>query len=76
MINKKHEPKLTLVIMVFVMTFIVTFVGTAKNLGFKPDFILQWLKAWGFANIVALPTVMLVMPFIKKVTSKMVSNEK
>lgn len=75
-IGKKHEQKVTLVIMVLIMTFVVTFVGTAKNLGFISDFIIQWLKAWGFAFIIALPTVMLIMPLIKKVTFKIICNDK
>jgi hypothetical protein len=75
-ISKKYEQKLTLVIMVLVMTFVVTFVGTIKNIGFTSDFILQWLKAWGFAYVVALPAVMLIMPLIKIVISKMIYNDK
>ena len=74
-IKKKHEHKLTLVIMVLIMTFVITFVGPAKNLGFQSNFILQWLKDWGFAFIIALPTVMMIMPLIKKITSKMICNE-
>ena len=62
-------------IMVLIMTFIVTFVSTAKNIGFPSGFIILWLKSWGFAFIVAFPTVMLIMPSIKKIVSKMVCNE-
>lgn len=75
-INKKHEQKITLVIMVLIMTFVVTFVGTAKNLGFQNHFIIQWFKAWGFAFIVALPTVMLIMPVIKKTASRIICDDK
>jgi hypothetical protein len=74
-IKKKHEPKVSLFIMVLIMTFIVTFVSTAKNIGFPSDFIIQWFKAWGFAFIVAFPTVILIMPSIKKIITKMVCNE-
>lgn len=74
-IKKKHEQKLTLVVMVLIMTFVVTCVSTIRNVGFQSDFILQWFKSWGFAFIVALPTVMLIMPFIKKATSKVICKE-
>ena len=75
-INKKHEQKSTMALMVLIMTLIVTFVGTAKNLGFQSNFLIQWLKAWGFAFVIALPTITLIMPLIKKATSKMICDEK
>jgi len=71
-INKKYEQIVTMTLMVLVMTFVVTFVNTARNNGFQADFILLWLKSWGFAYIVALPTVMIIMPLIKKLVSSMV----
>ena len=74
-IQKKHEQKLTLLAMVLIMTFVVTCVSTIRTVGFQSDFILQWFKSLGFAFIVALPTVMLIMPFIKKATSKIICNE-
>lgn len=69
-IKKKHEGKITIIIMVFIMTMIISLVNTLKNYGLEPDFVLQWLKSWGFAYIVALPVVMVVMPATKKMISK------
>ncbi len=43
-IKVKHEMKIVLIIMVLIMTMIVTFVGTAKNMGFHNDFVMNWLK--------------------------------
>lgn len=69
-IKKKHEGKITIIIMVFIMTMIISLLNTLKNYGLEPDFVLQWLKSWGFAYIVALPVVMVVMPATKKMISK------
>ena len=74
-VNSKHEQKITLTIMVLIMTFIVTFIGTAKNIGFVDEFVSHWLKAWGFAFFIALPTVMLIMPSIRKFVSKIIYDE-
>jgi len=40
----------------------------------QDNFILHWLKSWGFAYIVALPTALIIMPFIKKIVSKLVTK--
>ncbi|MEZ7914628.1 DUF2798 domain-containing protein [Macellibacteroides fermentans] len=56
--------------MVFIMTMIISLVNTLKNYGLEAGFVLQWLQSWGFAYIVALPVVMVVMPATKKMISK------
>jgi len=71
-LKKQHEHKLTMIIMVLVMTMILSMVNVLRNNGLHANFIAEWLKAWGFAYLVALPTVMVVLPLTKKVVSKFV----
>jgi hypothetical protein len=73
-IKKKHEMKVSLALMVLVMTSVVTFVSASVNFGFHPDFMIRWFKSWGLAFIVALPVVMILMPMIKKIVSKFVTD--
>ncbi|OIP83519.1 MAG: hypothetical protein AUK44_05050 [Porphyromonadaceae bacterium CG2_30_38_12] len=74
-IKKKHEGKITMIIMVFFMTMIISLVNTLRNYGLEPDFAAKWLQSWGFAFIVALPVVMIVMPNTKKLVSKFVEKQ-
>ena len=50
------------------MVFMVTLVVTYLNLGLRPDFVLQWAKAYIVAWPVAACTAYLVMPLAQRVT--------
>lgn len=66
---KIPKSKAQIVIMFFMvvtMTFVVVFVTTAFNYCFQSDFVFKWLKGWGLAFIIAFPTVLIIMPFIRK----------
>jgi UDP-N-acetylmuramyl pentapeptide phosphotransferase/UDP-N-acetylglucosamine-1-phosphate transferase len=70
MISKKTGNVLSMFLMVLIMTFVVVFVSTAVNFGFSSDFIMRWMKGWGVAFIIAFPTVLIIMPFIRKLVAK------
>ncbi len=53
-------------LMVLTMTFVVVFVSTALNHGFQADFLSRWMRGWGVAFVIAFPTVLIIMPFIRK----------
>ena len=44
------------------MVFMVTLLVTYLNLGFEPDFLVQWVKAYFIAWPVAATTAFLIMP--------------
>lgn len=54
--------------MVFVMTFFVTFI----NIGFTPDFLARWARAYFFAYLVAVPAIYVLAPMARRVTSRFV----
>jgi hypothetical protein len=56
------------------MVFMVTLVATYLNLGPRPDFVLQWAKAYIVAWPVAACTAYLVMPFARRVTMRIVGR--
>jgi hypothetical protein len=39
------------------------------NVGLVDNIISIWLKAWSFAFIVALPTIIIVSPFVHKLAN-------
>ncbi len=51
-----------------VMVFMVTLLVTYLNLGFDPDFLRQWVKAYFVAWPVAAATAFLWMPPARRLT--------
>lgn len=49
------------------MTFIVSFIATLKNLGVRPELPQNWMAAWGLSWLVAFPTLLLVLPFVRRI---------
>lgn len=49
------------------MTFIVSFISTLKSLGFQPGLPAIWLTAWGLSWLVAFPTLLLVLPMVRRI---------
>jgi ABC-type glycerol-3-phosphate transport system permease component len=70
MVSKKMGNVLTMFFVVMIMTFIVVFVSTLINYGFSSDFIARWMKGWGLSFAVAFPTVLIIMPGIRKFVAK------
>jgi hypothetical protein len=54
------------------MTFIVSFISTYKSIGFAPQFAQIWMGAWGMSWLVAFPTTLVVLPFVRKITMAVV----
>ena len=55
-------------VMSSMMVFMVTLLVTWLNLGFRHDFLLQWVKAYFIAWPVAATTGFLVMPMARRAT--------
>ncbi|TIS62582.1 MAG: DUF2798 domain-containing protein [Mesorhizobium sp.] len=49
------------------MTFIVSFISTLKSLGLHHDLPAIWLTAWGLSWLVAFPTLLLVLPVVRRI---------
>lgn len=54
------------------MTLIVSFVSTLKSLGLEAFTLTDWLSAWGLSWLIAFPTLLLVLPLVKKLTARLV----
>ena len=51
------------------MTFIVSFISTLKSLGFHPSLPSIWLTAWALSWLVAFPTLLLVLPMVRRIVA-------
>jgi hypothetical protein len=56
-----------------VMVFMVTLLVTYLNLGFRSDFLVQWIKAYLIAWPVAASTAFLIMPTARRATERIVA---
>lgn len=57
----------TPLILSVLMTFIVSFISTIKNLGIGSELPQNWMMAWGISWLVAFPTLLLVLPFVRRI---------
>lgn len=61
------------ILMSAVMVAMVTLLVTFLNLGLRPDFVLQWVKAYVIAWPVAAATAYLIMPAARRWTTRIVA---
>jgi predicted membrane channel-forming protein YqfA (hemolysin III family) len=54
------------------MIFVMTFVITAVNVGFSPDFVRTWMKAFAIAYVVGVPVIFFLAPVARKLTTGLV----
>jgi hypothetical protein len=58
-------------IMGLLMISLMTFVITAVNVGFTPDFLSRWGKAFMVAYVVGVPVIFFMAPIARKLTGKL-----
>ncbi|MGB0663983.1 MAG: DUF2798 domain-containing protein [Pontibacterium sp.] len=66
MIPAKFTPYVFSLLMAFFMSSIMSFVVTTCNVGFVPELLDIWFDAWQFAIAVAIPTIFVVSPCVRK----------
>lgn len=72
----KLPPKFALIVMPLLMSGmmsgIISMVNLVRSLGLSQQALHAWPGTWLLAWAVAFPTVMLVMPVVKRITQKLV----
>jgi len=56
------------------MTLLMSFVITFINVGLVEDFLVRWFQAFWRAYIVAFPSVLTVVPIVRKIVRKLVAQ--
>ena len=59
-------------VMALMMTFVVSGVSTVKAIGMPPDFVGKWMSAWAWSYVIAFPTLLAVLPMVKRVVAAIV----
>ncbi len=55
-----------------IMTFVISGVSTLRGIGFAPNLIGTWMSAWGWSWLVAFPTLLVVLPFVRRLVGLVV----
>jgi hypothetical protein len=58
-------------VMGLLMISMMTFLITAVNIGFVPDFLSRWGKAFAIAYVVGVPVIFVMAPIARKLTGKL-----
>ena len=74
MIPKKYASILFAVILSGLMSLLVSGISTYRAIGLVSDFVKLWTSAWLTAWVFALPVVMVVAPFARKVVRFLVTK--
>jgi len=56
------------------MTFIVSLISTVRVMGFSLDLPRLWLSSWALSWVVAFPTLLLVLPVVRRATAALVEQ--
>ena len=56
------------------MTSVVSFVSIVRSVGLAPSLVQVWLGAWGWSWMVAFPTLLLVLPAVRRATDAFVER--
>jgi len=59
----------------FIMTCVVSLISTLRGAGFGVGFFALWLGSWALSWVVAFPTMLLVLPLVKRVTAAIVRRD-
>lgn len=54
------------------MSFLVSGIATLRTVGLTGEFFGSWMQAWGLSWIVAFPTLLVVMPIVRRVVGLIV----
>ncbi len=75
MIHKKYFRVVNTLLVVIPMTLIMAIVGTLRNYGAKPDWILKMLSAWIVMAPIAFVVAFIIIPNARKATEWLTGNK-
>ncbi len=74
MLANRYRPLVFSFFMALFMSCLMSFVITLFNIGWVDGLSILWLKAWGFAFVVAFPCVQIVAPVVNILVNKLVAS--
>lgn len=71
-LSEKSADWIMPLILSIMMTFVISLVTSAISLGMSEFTLLRWISAWGISWIIAFPTLLLVLPFVRELTKRII----
>lgn len=68
-LGPRQAPLVMALLLSIAMTMVVSAVSSLRGVGLGPSFLGIWLSAWGLSWIVAFPTLLVLLPVVRQVTS-------
>ena len=68
----KYTPWVMPLILSFIMSSLISLINIIKALGLVDGLFVIWMQAWALSWVIAYPTVLLVLPIVKWIMSKIV----
>lgn len=69
----RYAPVVMPLVLSILMTFVVSGIATLRSLGLTPAFVATWPAAWGLSWLVAFPTLLAVLPLVRRIVSLVVA---
>ncbi len=67
-----YAPLVMPLLLSVMMTFIISGLSTLMSLGPHPEFLGHWSRAWGASWLVGFPTLLLVLPLVRRAVALIV----
>jgi hypothetical protein len=58
------------------MSGIISFISTLRSIGWQAMTLPGWLGAWSLSWVVAFPTVLLLLPVVRRLTAMVVQMDR
>lgn len=71
---QRYARYLTPLILSALMSALVSAVATSMSQGFGVGFMEHWLGAWGASWVIAFPSLLIVLPLVRKIVALMVEQ--
>lgn len=65
----RQAPVVMALLLSIAMTMVVSGVSTLRGVGLGPGFMSVWLSAWGLSWVVAFPTLLVLLPLARTLTT-------
>jgi hypothetical protein len=69
----RYAAIVTPLVLSVLMTFVVSAISTLKALGATAAFIENWPTAWVLSWLVAFPTLLLILPLVRRIVALVVA---
>ncbi len=67
----RQAPIVMALLLSIAMTMVVSAVSTLRGVGLSPTFVKVWLSAWGLSWVAAFPTLLVLLPLVRRLTSSL-----